>query len=182
MLTEPALASILADAELAYLAVETPRGPLVTPLLFTASDDRIWMVMPRSSAKVAAIGRNPFVGLAAGRPDAMVVLQGSAHLVDPLRPQSLLSSLPETLRSPRAMSSYVANNVAHLAGLIGPGALAPRTVAAMRPQRAVTVRGNLPLWSAGTWPDAPRPGAGRPNPTELRVVQDVPAAIRSLTT
>ena len=170
MLTSAELATILEDAELAYLGVETASGTMVTPLLFTVRDGRIWMVMPRSSAKVSAIGRNSVVGLAAGTPDAMAMLQGEAHLVDPMRPQSLVSSLPETLLSPRALASYVTGNLDHLAGLIGPGVLAPRTAAALRPQRAVAVRRGHDLWSAGIWAEGAAPydgeAADQPLPVE----------------
>lgn len=157
MLDRPELASILDDAPLAYLAVESERGPMVTPLLFAVRDGRIWMVMPRSSAKVGAIGRNAVVGLAAGTPGAMAVLQGSARLVDPMRPQSLVGALPEALLSPRALTSYVAGNLDHLAGLIGPGVLSPRTAAALRPGRAAAIRAGEPLWSTDNWPEGAPP-------------------------
>lgn len=160
MLTSAELSSILDGAELAYLGVETASGTMVTPLLFTVSDGRIWIVMPRSSAKVSAIGRNRVVGLAAGTPDAMAVIQADAHLVDAMRPQSLVSSLPETLLSPRALASYVTGNLDHLAGLIGPGVLALRTAAALRPRRAVAARRDRELWSAGDWSEGGPPYDG----------------------
>lgn len=182
MLDRPELAPILDDAGLAYLAVESQRGPMVTPLLFAVRDGRIWMVMPRSSAKVGAIGRNAVVGLAAGTADAMALVQGPAHLVDPLRPQSLFGSLPETLLSPRAMTSYVAGNLGHLAGLIGPGVLSPRTAAALRPQRAATVRSGTTLWTTENWAEGAPPyddhGADPP-PLRLGPVPDELARLAS---
>jgi hypothetical protein len=180
VLTAPDLSPILDDAELAYVGVETASGTMVTPLLFAVRDGRIWMVMPRSSAKVTAIERNRTIGLAAGTPEGMAVLQGDAHLVDPMRPQSLVTSLPETLLSPRALASYVTGNLDHLAGLIGPGALSPRTAAALRPQRAVVVRPGRELWSAGDWADGASPYDGEAAPQPLPV-DAAPGELRELT-
>jgi hypothetical protein len=164
------LAAALAGADLAYLAVATSTGPMVTPLLFAVDDDRIWMVVPRSSAKVAAIQRNPLVGLAVGRAGALATLQGEARLVDPLRPGGLVGSLPEVLHAPRALGRYVTGNLDHLAGILGgagTGLLAPRTVAALRPHRAVVLTEGEPRWTAGTWPDGapPYPGARHGGPS-----------------
>lgn len=180
MLAAPELSSILDDAELAYVGVETSSGTMVTPLLFAVRDGRVWMVMPRSSAKVSAIARNRIVGLAAGSPEAMAVLQGDAHVVDPMRPQSLVSSLSETLLSPRAMASYVTGNLDHLAGLLGPGALAPRTAAALRPQRAAVVRVGHDLWTTGDWSAGPSPYDGEAAPQPLPV-EAAPGELRTLT-
>jgi hypothetical protein len=176
----PELASILDDAPLAYLAVESEGGPMVTPLLFAVRDGRIWMVMPRSSAKVGAIGRNAVVGLAAGAPGAMAVLQGNAHLVDPMRPQSMLGSLSETFLSPRAMTSFVAGNLDHLAGLVGPGVLSPRTAAALRPQRAAAVRAGEPLWTTGNWPGGAPPYGERDGAPPTLPLGPVPPELAGL--
>jgi hypothetical protein len=156
VLSAAPLADALADADLAYLAVEASDGPMVTPLLFVVHDERVWMVIPRSSAKVSAIGRNAVVGLAVGDAERAAVLQGQAHLVDPLRPTAMLTALPETLRAPLALGRYVTGNLDHLAGIIGgagAGVLAPRTVAALRPQRAIAVQpGGADVWTTGGWP------------------------------
>ncbi len=181
LLHEAPLAAILEGSGLAYLAVETATGPMVTPLLFTVSDGRIWMITPRSSAKVAAIRRNPVVGLTAGAPDAMVVLQGGAHLVDPMRPRSLLTALPEALLSPRALGSYVVGNRGHLGDLLGPGALSPRTLAAFRPRRALLVRDQADLVVFGSWPTGAAPYRNRRTvePPALPV-RGIPADIHGL--
>jgi hypothetical protein len=185
VLSAAPLAAALADAELAYLAVESPSGPMVTPLLFAVQDERLWMVMPRSSAKVAAIEADARVGLAVGRAGDLAVVQGEAHLVDPLRPSALVSSLPEALLAPRALGRYLTGNLDHLAGILGgagTGLLSPRTVAALRPQRALVVRPGAPWWSAGTWPEGARPytgGDGAPRPSRLPL-DGVPDALRSL--
>src|SRR5205085_75307 len=45
-------------AELMYLAVAGRLGPHVTPLAFALSDQNVWAVTPRRSAKVRAIRRD----------------------------------------------------------------------------------------------------------------------------
>ena len=181
MLDLPELSPLLATAELAYLAVESASGPMVTPLLFTAQDDRLWMVMPRSSAKLTAIDRDARVGVAAGRPEAMAVLQGGAHVVDPLRPRSIVASLSEAVRSPRAVGSYVAGHLDHLAGLVGPALLEPRTAVAVRPERAIAVRADEPLWSVGDWPAGAAPYDGSGERLPLSLPRDVPPELRAAT-
>lgn len=183
MLSDPALAPVLAASEIAYVVVESKSGPMVTPLLFSVSDGRLWMVMPTSSAKVSAMGRSPKVGVTIRNGDVTAIVQGDAHLVDPLKPQSLLASIPEALRSPRAMGGYVGNNLKHLAGLVGPAALAPRTLAAVRPQRVAVDGAPGGLWTKGEWASADEAATGSPAPVAkagLRLV-DVPDALGRMT-
>ena len=154
MLADAPLSPILEVGELAYLAVTSKAGPMVTPVLFASRDDRIWMVMPRASAKLAAIGRDALVGVTVASPAATAVLQGEARVVDALDPASLMSSLPEALLSPRAAGSYLADNLKHVPELLGAGALTARAMAAVRPSRALVVRGTGDVWSRGTWSSA----------------------------
>lgn len=145
------LATTLGAGELAYLAVTSKAGPMVTPVLFAASDGRVWMVMPRSSAKLAAIGRDALVGVTVASPAATAVLQGEARVVDPLDPTSLVSSLPETLRTPLAAGSYLADNLQHLPGIVGSAPLTARAIAAVRPGRALVVGATDDVWTDGDW-------------------------------
>ncbi len=192
MLDDPAFAALLAGSDLASLVVGLSSGPLLTPVLFAVRDDRLWMVMPSASAKIRAMGRNPMVGVTVRSPTGVAVMQGTARLVDPLRPSSLVASLPETLLSPRAMGSYVAGNLSHLIGLAGPAALAPRTLAAVRPTSSVTIddAGHV-VGTNGSWPvagAAPSAGSGTPRedtpeleldhvPGELRRLVDDPCSV-----
>ena len=182
MLHDEPLSPILDAGELAYLAVTSKAGPMVTPVLFAARDGRIWMVMPRSSAKIAAIGRDALVGVTVSTPAATAVLQGEARVVDALDPASLVASLPDTLLSPRGVGSYLADNVRHLPDLIGSGrgALTPRAMAAVRAERALVVRGTGDVWSAGEWPAACGLSSGRA--AEGRAAIDLEGAPATLLT
>ncbi|HUP85236.1 MAG TPA: pyridoxamine 5'-phosphate oxidase family protein [Acidimicrobiales bacterium] len=149
------LAPLLAGGDLAYVAVTSASGPMVTPVLFAFRDDRIWMVLPRRSAKVGAIARDALVGVTIPTPTATVVVQGEARVVDPLDASTLFSSIPEVVRSPRAAASYVVDNVRHLGGVVAGGSLEPRAMAAVRVERALVVRGTGDLWSEGDWRAGP---------------------------
>ena len=184
-LGDPPLAPILDAGELAYLAVTSKAGPMVTPVLFATRDGRVWMVLPRSSAKVAAIGRDAVVGVTVVSATATAVLQGEARVVDPLDPGSLVSSLPEALLSPRAAGSYLADNLQHLPDLVRSGSLTARAMAAVRPERALVVRGTGDVWSDGEWAAAgPRPAGPSADVTgapALRIVGDAPPSILTAT-
>lgn len=182
------LSPILEAGELAYLAVTSKAGPMVTPVLFAARDGRIWMVMPSSSAKITAIGRDALVGVTVATPAATAVLQGEARVIDPLDPSSLVASLPEAILSPRAVGSYLADNLAHLPGLVGAGAFTRRAMAAVRPERALVVRGTGDVWTSGDWPEtvpvsSERAADGRAAidledaPTSLQTATDQPTTV-----
>ena len=157
MLADEPLAPILDTGALAYLAVTSKAGPMVTPVLFASKDDRIWMVLPRSSAKVAAIGRDALVGVTVATPAATAVLQGEARVLDPFDPPSLVSSLGDTLRSPRAAGAYLLDNAAHVPDLVRSGATTARAMAAVRVARTLVVRGTGDLWREGDWATSARP-------------------------
>lgn len=182
MLADPPLSPILDAGDLAYLTVTSTSGPMVTPVLFAARDERIWTVLPRSSAKVAAIGRDALVGVTVATPAATAVLQGEARLVDPLDPASLVASLPETLLSPRAATSYVAGNLAHLPDLLRSGTRTRRAMAAVRTSRALVVRGTDDVWVDGEWsPAAVLEERSVDHGAPPLVLDDAPPSLRAAT-
>lgn len=186
MLSSPAVTAALAGSDIAYVVVRSASGPMVTPLLFTAKDGRLWMVMPSSSAKVTAIGHDPRVGVTVRGPAGTAVFQGEARLVDPRHPQSVLGALPEALLSPRAVGSYLADNLRHLAGMVGPAALAPRTLAAVRPARGLVVDdGGTIAFDDGWSGTVPAPAAAPASATDEREpdvdLTEVPAALAAAT-
>lgn len=184
MLTDAAVTAALDASDIAYVAVESKSGPMVTPLLFTIKDGRLWMVMPSSSAKVTAIERNATVGVTVGSTSSAAVLQGEARLVDPLQPQSLVSSLPERILSPRAFGSYVTDNLRHLSGMVGPAALSPRTLAALRPERVLALAHGAITFAEGWTPSVTAPPAvagGPPDDAAAPALDEVPAELAAAT-
>jgi hypothetical protein len=139
MLHDPSLGDLLAGNPLAFVAVTSPHGPMVTPVLCTARDGRLWMVVPRSSAKASAIGRDAHVGVTLVTDHAAAVFQGEARVVDPLDPRTVLAALPEAMRGPLAMATYVRDHLGDLLDLVGPQAVKPRVLIAVRPERYLVV-------------------------------------------
>lgn len=180
MLTDHPLSPALDAAELAYLAVTSKTGPMVTPVLFASKDERVWMVFPRASAKIAAIGRNAVVGATVTSPAGTAVLQGEARIVDLLDPSSLASSLPETLLSPRALGSYLLGNARHLPDLVGSAAPKARAMAAVRPARALLIGETSDVWSTGDWANGSGlSGDEAPEDNAALDLDGVPAPLRS---
>src|SRR5439155_796813 len=62
-LFKPDVVSVLAQASVAYLAVETSAGPHVTPLLFAATPDRLWFGIGRGTLKARVLAKSPAVGV-----------------------------------------------------------------------------------------------------------------------
>jgi hypothetical protein len=141
VLHDPRLVDLLADSPSAYVAVSSSHGPMVTPVLCTARDERLWMVVPRSSAKASAIGRDEHVGVTLVSDTAAAVFQGEGRIVDPLDPRTLVAALPEAVRSPVAIATYLKDHLGDLVDLVGPQALAPRVLVAVRPDRSLVVDG-----------------------------------------
>jgi nitroimidazol reductase NimA-like FMN-containing flavoprotein (pyridoxamine 5'-phosphate oxidase superfamily) len=81
-LWKPKVASVLGDASIAYLAVETSSGPHVTPLLFAATPDRLWFGIGRRTLKARVLARRPAVGVVVPGADASVAIRGEATLLD----------------------------------------------------------------------------------------------------
>ena len=103
-------------AQFAHLAIETSRGPHVTPVLYTLAGDRLWFMVPRGSLKARVLRRRERAG-ALLRDDGgpSTVMQGPVRVLDYVRAPTPgdLARLPLT---PAAVASYSAHNVRELFG------------------------------------------------------------------
>ena len=107
---DPEVARVLGRASLAYLAVETSRGPHVTPLLFAATPDRLWFGIGRGTLKARAVAKRPAVGVVVPGENASVAIRGEATLVD------RLSAPPaELVRTPLALPAFASRNALEMA-------------------------------------------------------------------
>jgi len=189
---DPRVREVLARAPVLYSAVDTGRGPHVTPTAFSWSGGALWVVTTRRSVKVRALRRRPAVGLLlrAGRHD--LVLTGRAELVDPVRLHGLGG--PERMAGlPFTALRYLERNYKHVAGVLrdatpGPALLLDRLALRIRPERAVLLRADgragisemLATW--GDWSDpepesAPLSDPPAPEPVDPSLL---PAAVRPL--
>lgn len=135
------VAKVLARAPIAYLAVETSRGPHVTPVLFAATADRLWFGVGRGTLKARAIAKRPAVAVVVADGDVSVAIRGQAALLDRLPP-----SVTELARAPFALPVFATRNALEMAafardvvGQRGSGsALSPVSV---RPESVDVVEG-----------------------------------------
>jgi hypothetical protein len=103
-------------ARFAHLAIETARGPHVTPVLFAITADRVWFAIPRATLKARVLARRPRAGALIEDGDQGLVIVGEATLLDPLRPARPRSLVAELARAPFALPAYGARNVGELLG------------------------------------------------------------------
>jgi pyridoxamine 5'-phosphate oxidase-like protein len=115
-LCDPAVARVAGRAQFAYLAVETGGGPHVTPVLFAATQDRLWFAVARSTLKARVLARRPQVGVLIRGRSSSVVVGGTGSPLDPMRPADVAARLPELARAPLAIPSYGVRNAAELLG------------------------------------------------------------------
>jgi hypothetical protein len=107
---KPKVASVLAGAPVAYLAVETASGPHVTPLLFAATPDRLWFGIGRGTLKARVLAKRPAVGVVVPGAGASVAIRGEAKLLD-----RLPTSPAELARAPFALPAFASRNVLEVA-------------------------------------------------------------------
>lgn len=101
---------VLTQAPFAYLAVETSRGPHITPLLFASAANRLWLGIGRDTLKGRILTRRPAVGIVVPHEDAAVVIRGRATFVDGVGAPS-----SELMRLPFGLAAFSATNALEMA-------------------------------------------------------------------
>ena len=144
---------VLRAGRLLFLGVGTPHGPHVTPIAFDVEDDRLWIVVPRDSAKYRAVRADDRVGGLVRGTDHDVVLGGIATVVDPLRARGVS---PDTLLDlPFAATGYLSRNRRHVTGVLRDAAspTLPLSRAALRIDitRVALLRGDRLVAAWGHW-------------------------------
>jgi hypothetical protein len=103
------VAAVLNRAPFAYLAVETPSGPHVTPLLFAFTPDRVWFGIARGTLKARTIRKRPAVGIVVPGETSSVTIRGEATLLD------RTPSPTELARAPFALPAFAGRNALEMA-------------------------------------------------------------------
>lgn len=104
------VARVLAGAPVAYLAVETSRGPHVTPLLFAVTPDRLWFGIGRGTLKARVLAKRPAVGVVVPGVDESIAIRGEATLLD-----RFAISPAELVRAPFALPAFASRNTLEMA-------------------------------------------------------------------
>jgi hypothetical protein len=152
------VAPIVERAELAALAVETGRGPHLTPSAFSVADGRIWLVAARSTVKVRAIRRRPAVSVLIRAGERSVVVTGEATVLSPWGAGDAVALAADSWHAADAMLRYAVRNRRLLAGytrdLLGcQGGALPfdRVVIVVRPRRGLVLHGGRIADRWGRW-------------------------------
>jgi hypothetical protein len=178
------------NTRFAYVAVETARGPHVTPVLYARAGGVVWFLVPRGSLKARVLRKRPRAGVLLRDGERSEVLGGTVRLLDFLRAPAP-RSLPRLAQSPLAVASYSARNPLELAGFALDGLASPRRLmvpdlllAAFEPDRGAVVQRNEIERSWGRWPRRRVPGRGaravRRAAASAAPLPELPAEVASL--
>ncbi|KRA28077.1 MULTISPECIES: hypothetical protein [unclassified Nocardioides] len=118
------VARILGDGRLAYVAIGTARGPLVTPVLYGAASGALWVLTNRHALKAKVWRRRPRAGWTVVSGDTAVVFAGDVTLFSLqdarailARPLGLAAVPPAVLswacRNPRQVAGFAWDTIAH---------------------------------------------------------------------
>ena len=106
---------VLHRGALVYVAIGTTRGPLVTPVLYGVTGDRIWFLTNRHALKAKVLRRDPRAAWVVPADGRAAVMTGVARLYSPLHPIDLLAAAP---RPQAALASWAARNPRQVAGFL----------------------------------------------------------------
>lgn len=110
------VAPIVAGSDEAFLAVQTERGPHVTPHRVVASGGRLWFTTSRQARKVSALRRRGRAGVLMRTAHGAVIAGGSVSILDPVDPLGWLLVPNDVARSGRAALRLLTHHVRDVVG------------------------------------------------------------------
>jgi hypothetical protein len=108
--------ALLGNGTIARLAVSRSTGPHLTPLVYSFSDDRIWVTTSRSSVKARAWRNDPRVAGLVRDGVRSVSFVGLVTRHDLLDPETWADSIPRTKEVLRAAAAFTRRNARFFAG------------------------------------------------------------------
>lgn len=150
---------VMRGADTGFVAVNTPRGPHVTPQRVVESDGRLWFTTSRSARKITALEDDAAAGVMVHFEGASACFAGDVLLVDPLNPLSVSMPTLDGLRAARAAARLLTRQGQDFAGYLASGVRVPwrwlpasRVLVGVRPDRVLVNdrRGNV-VYRAGVW-------------------------------
>jgi len=183
-LDRPDVATLLAATPYAEVAVDTMRGPHITPAAFAAADGRLWVVSSRRTVRVRAVRRRHVAAALVRQGDRAVVVSGSADVLSFWRPGETVGLVMNSLPVARAAATYAARNAALLMGgfvrdiVAGTGDLAlyDRVLVAIEPERGMLLDGEQLVDAWGRWRRVSRPLPERA-PAAVPALEELVAAL-----
>lgn len=154
------LREVLGRSSFCHIATSTPRGPHVTPVVFSVAADRMWVTTSRGSVKARAWRRDPRVAglVRAGTEEA--VFTGTVTTYDLLDPESWGRSVHEGLIIALAAGRFVRKNARFFAGYAVDAGQVPlawtppgRVFAELLVERSAVVEAGRVVGAWGVWGD-----------------------------
>ena len=187
-LDRPDVATVLGSTPYADVAVDTARGPHITPAAFAAAGGRLWVVSSRRTLRVCSVRRRHHASVLVRHGSRSVVISGSADVLSFWRPSETVGIVMNSGHVARAAATYALRNSRLLLGgflrdiLAGTGDLTvyDRVLVAIEPERGMLLDGDRLLHTWGRWrrvrtPEVPRPHAHVPPLDDL--VAGLPPAV-----
>ncbi|MBA3551759.1 MAG: pyridoxamine 5'-phosphate oxidase family protein [Actinobacteria bacterium] len=112
----PAARSILDGGRFCYVAVPTPDGPHVTPVVYVLSGGRIWVTTARSSVKARSWRRDARAAGLVVLGGRAVTFRGTVRTFDALDPLSWPAAVAFAPRIARAATRFTLKNARFFAG------------------------------------------------------------------
>jgi hypothetical protein len=192
-LSDSVVEEIASEAPFAHVAVETARGPHVTPVLYALAGDRLWFTVPRGTLKARVLAKRSRAGILLQAGGVSVVMAGEAKLLDPLRPLSWASRPWESALAPLAIQTFSARNSRELLGFALDRSRMPAQsfppnllLAGYEPRRVAVVRGEEVESRRGRWRfearkrGSPSAGARRSSRGTLPPLEGIPREVAEL--
>jgi hypothetical protein len=159
LMTDPVVRAVMSEARQAYVVVDLPSGPHVTPQLFASSGDRCIFLSAATTLKVQVLRQRPQIGVTFIAGARAVVMGGTAAVLDALRPASVVAHLRDVPVAGGLLPAFVLRNAADLAGFardftcgrLGFHIPPRRVLIVARPDRLAVVEGASVIAAAGTW-------------------------------
>lgn len=116
LLKDPGVASVLAEARQAHVAVKTTKGPHVTPQLYTVDGSDLWFFAAASTVKAKALRKRPYAGALVRAGTSSVALMGRVTSFDSGDPGTLVGGAHGLPHAARALAGYAVRNAPDLMG------------------------------------------------------------------
>lgn len=160
LLSDPRVVSILAEARQAHVAVETTKGPHVTPQLYALDGGDLWFFAAASTVKAKALRRHGTAGALIRAGTTSVVLVGDVTRFDAGDPSGLLTGAAGLPDAARAVAGYAVRNAPDLIGFARDavrgrvGSVVPvrRVLFRLTPTAAAYLEDDAVVDRWGTWP------------------------------
>ncbi|HXA29313.1 MAG TPA: pyridoxamine 5'-phosphate oxidase family protein [Candidatus Angelobacter sp.] len=158
-LDRPDVATVLNSQPYAAVAVDTVRGPHITPAAFATAGGRLWVVSSRRTIRVRSVRRRHHAAVLVRSGTRAVVVSGRAEVLSFWPPSETVGIVMNSLPVARAATAYALRNARLLLGgfvrdvVSGTGDLSvyDRVLVAIEPERGMLLDGERLVHGWGRW-------------------------------